>query len=141
MDIVWKLLIEIGFLAFLGMLYYIFQSKKIHQYVIKEREFALYTLAELCQQHLEQNNLDASKIQIVKKLLNILDHYDPSISIYLPYSMYKDIVYAFEDTEELEVMKLSITKAVEMVMDGEITDSLSIAGLLKVKLLLDQGFL
>ncbi len=38
----------------------------------------------------------------------------------------------FEETEKLEIRKVSILEAIEMVMKNEITDSLSIAGLLKV---------
>ena len=38
----------------------------------------------------------------------------------------------FEETEEIEIMKLPLVKAVQKVMDGEITDAISIAGLLKV---------
>lgn len=39
----------------------------------------------------------------------------------------------FEDTEDLQVKKLPFKDAVQMVLDGEITDSLSIAGILWVK--------
>lgn len=41
-----------------------------------------------------------------------------------------------EETEELVVKRILLTEAVEMVMNGEITDSLSIAGLLKAARLL-----
>ena len=41
-----------------------------------------------------------------------------------------------EETEDLVIKKLPLTEAVEMVMAGEITDSLSIAGLLKAEKLL-----
>lgn len=44
-----------------------------------------------------------------------------------------------EDTEELVIKKLPLDDAVQMVMDGIITDSLSIACLLKVALLRSQG--
>lgn len=44
----------------------------------------------------------------------------------------------FEETEKLEIKKLPFTEAVQMVMNGKITDSLSIAGLLKVHLLLKE---
>ena len=37
-----------------------------------------------------------------------------------------------DDTEILSVKKVSLTEAVRMVMDSEITDSLSIAAILKV---------
>lgn len=40
-----------------------------------------------------------------------------------------------EDTEELMVKKLHLDKAIEMIYSGEITDSLTIAGLLRTKLL------
>lgn len=45
----------------------------------------------------------------------------------------------FEDTENLKIKRLPFSEAIEMVMSGDITDSLSISGLLKVKALLDQG--
>jgi 8-oxo-dGTP pyrophosphatase MutT (NUDIX family) len=42
----------------------------------------------------------------------------------------------FEETEDLLIQKLPLEEAVERVLSGEITDSLSIAGLLKLKLIL-----
>ena len=42
----------------------------------------------------------------------------------------------FEETEQLEIRKLSFKEALDMVMTGEITDSLSIAGILKADRLL-----
>ncbi|GAB2609691.1 NUDIX domain-containing protein [Belliella aquatica] len=39
---------------------------------------------------------------------------------------------AFEETEQIEILKLPLMEAVQKVMDGEITDAISIAGLLKV---------
>lgn len=39
---------------------------------------------------------------------------------------------AFEETEQIEILKLPLKVAVQKVMDGEITDAISIAGLLKV---------
>jgi len=44
-----------------------------------------------------------------------------------------------EDTEELVVRTLPFEEAYQMVMTGEITDSMSVAGILKTKLLIDQG--
>jgi 8-oxo-dGTP pyrophosphatase MutT (NUDIX family) len=43
-----------------------------------------------------------------------------------------------EDTEQLIIKKVSLKDAVNMVMSGEITDSLSIAGLLKASILLNK---
>jgi 8-oxo-dGTP pyrophosphatase MutT (NUDIX family) len=37
-----------------------------------------------------------------------------------------------EETEDLEILKLPLAEAVRMVLDGRITDSLSVMGLLKI---------
>jgi 8-oxo-dGTP pyrophosphatase MutT (NUDIX family) len=42
----------------------------------------------------------------------------------------------FEETEELLIQKLPLDEAVERVLSGEITDAISVAGLLKLKLTL-----
>lgn len=44
-----------------------------------------------------------------------------------------------EETEELDVRKLPFEDAYQMVIDGQITDSMSVAGILKTKLLIEQG--
>ena len=44
-----------------------------------------------------------------------------------------------EETEVLQVKKIAFNEVFEMIMKGEITDSLSIAGILKTKILIDQG--
>ncbi|MCH8554641.1 MAG: NUDIX hydrolase [Schleiferiaceae bacterium] len=44
-----------------------------------------------------------------------------------------------EETEQLAIKKLPFAEVFEMVMRGEITDSMSVAAILKVKLLLDSG--
>ena len=44
-----------------------------------------------------------------------------------------------EETEQLEVKNIPFEEAFNMVMNGEITDSLSVAGILKVKLM-REGF-
>ncbi|WP_422362456.1 NUDIX domain-containing protein [Reichenbachiella sp.] len=46
---------------------------------------------------------------------------------------------SFEETEDLKIRKLKLEDAVRLVMNNEVTDSLSIAGLLKTKLLIDEG--
>ncbi len=43
-----------------------------------------------------------------------------------------------EETEDLQVRRLPLGEAVEMAMCGEITDALSVAALLKLRLLLDR---
>lgn len=44
-----------------------------------------------------------------------------------------------EDSEDLQVRKLPFEEAFQMVMRGEITDSLSVAGILKARILIDKG--
>jgi 8-oxo-dGTP pyrophosphatase MutT (NUDIX family) len=44
-----------------------------------------------------------------------------------------------EETEQLSVRKVSLDEAVQMVNDGRITDSISVAALLKAKLMLLNG--
>lgn len=46
-----------------------------------------------------------------------------------------------EETEQLIIRELPFEEAVEQVMTGIITDSMSVAAILKVKLLLDKGLL
>lgn len=41
---------------------------------------------------------------------------------------------ALEDSEDIEVMKLPLTEAIAMAMDGRITDAISVAALLKLSL-------
>ncbi len=38
----------------------------------------------------------------------------------------------FDDTEQIEIKKISFDDVVQMVKDGEITDALSVAGILKL---------
>ena len=40
-----------------------------------------------------------------------------------------------EETEELQVQKIALERAYQMVLDGTITDSLSVAGILRTKIL------
>lgn len=40
-----------------------------------------------------------------------------------------------EDTEQLVLKRLPLVKAIEMAMNGEITDSMSVAALLKIKII------
>lgn len=43
---------------------------------------------------------------------------------------------AFEDTEKLEIIRLPLSEAIDKVLNGEITDAISVAGLLKAARLL-----
>jgi len=45
---------------------------------------------------------------------------------------------AFDETEDLKIMRLPFEEALQKVLSGEITDAISVAGLLRVKLWLEQ---
>lgn len=47
-------------------------------------------------------------------------------------------VPAPEETEDLRIKKVPLEEAVQMVLNGQITDAFSIAALLKVKMLIDR---
>ena len=44
-----------------------------------------------------------------------------------------------EETEDLTLRKVSFQEAYQMVLDGQITDSMSVAGILKTHILIQQG--
>jgi ADP-ribose pyrophosphatase len=44
-----------------------------------------------------------------------------------------------EETEDLTVRKVSFQEAYQMVLDGRITDSMSVAGILKTHILIQEG--
>lgn len=44
-----------------------------------------------------------------------------------------------EDTEELQVKKLPFEEVYQMVIDGRITDSMTVAGVLRLKIMMMQG--
>lgn len=46
-----------------------------------------------------------------------------------------------EETEDLKVKKIHISEAMQMVLNGEITDGISVAAIMKVSYLLDKGLL
>lgn len=46
-----------------------------------------------------------------------------------------------EETEDLQLIKVSFAEAYQMVMDGKITDSMSVAAILKVHIMLSQGLI
>lgn len=46
-----------------------------------------------------------------------------------------------EETEDLKLMKLPFSEAYQMVIDGKITDSMSVAAILKVHIMITKGSL
>jgi len=79
----------------------------------------------------EETGLIASQWQELMKLHTSNSVTDERGIIYLA----KDLSQGeteFEDTEDLLIQKLPLDEAIERVLSGEITDAISVAGLLKL---------
>jgi len=87
---------------------------------------------------IEETGLIASKLTEIQRM-----HLSNSVSdelaiIYLAQDLQLGEA-APEETEDLQLIKVPFTKAFEMVMNGEITDSMSVAAILKVHIMLQKG--
>lgn len=88
----------------------------------------------------EETGLEAGQWMEIQRM-----HLSNSVSnelaiIYLATDL-KEGISAPEETEELQVKKLPFEEAYQMVIDGTITDSMSVAAILKAKILILQGHL
>lgn len=82
----------------------------------------------------EEVGLQAKKWKLIAKLHNSNSVTDEVAFIYVA----KDLSEAYAELDETEVIerrKIPLTEAIQMVLDGQITDSMSVAGLLKLHLL------
>ena len=80
-------------------------------------------------------------------------HWTPLLTLHTSNSVTDEVAHAFiaqelsfgqqdhDDTEQLAIIKLPLSEAVERVMEGEITDALAMASLLKAQRMLDIGAL
>lgn len=84
----------------------------------------------------EETGLSASKWTLIMRI-----HTSNSVTDEEGFVFLAEVLSAgdtsFDDTEQLEIRKLPLSEAVQLVMDGKITDAISIAGILKVAKLLD----
>lgn len=81
----------------------------------------------------------------------VAKHFEEIMQMHLSNSVSDEHAYVFlatdltfeeaepEESEDLKIKKLHINEAFEMVLKGEITDSISVAAIFKVKYLIDQG--
>ncbi len=91
--------------------------------------------------------LEAAKRELLEETGLIAAHWELMLEMDLSNSVSDESCQVFvasglslreaqpEDTEELQVRRLPFEKAVELVLAGEITDSVSVAALLKLKIL------
>jgi ADP-ribose pyrophosphatase len=92
--------------------------------------------------------VEAAKRELKEETGLVAKHYEVLCKIHTSNSVCNEEGYVYlakgitqseaqpEDTEDLKVKKIHISEALEMVMNNEITDSLSVAGILKVSRLL-----
>ncbi len=86
----------------------------------------------------EETGLTAGKWQTLMKLHPSNSVSDESGFIYIA----SDLIMGEtepEETEQLMLKRLPLTEAIELAMINEITDCISVAGLLRLKLALDRG--
>lgn len=96
-----------------------------------------------------ERELDAAKRELKEETGLIAEHWEELLRIHTSNSVSdergvvfiaKDLTQGktqFEETEDLKIKKLPLEEAFQMVMDGEITDSISMAALLKLKVVLE----
>lgn len=85
----------------------------------------------------EEVGLAAKNWELIAKLHNSNSVTDEIAFIYVA----RDLSETFAELDETEVIerrKLPLTEAIQMVLDGQITDSMSVAGLLKLHFLEQQ---
>lgn len=95
--------------------------------------------------------LDAAKRELLEETGITAKQWNPLLEMHLSNSVSdelgiiyiaKELTFSAPQPDEEEVLqlkKVSFDEAFNMVMNGEITDSLSVAGILKTKILLDKG--
>jgi 8-oxo-dGTP pyrophosphatase MutT (NUDIX family) len=100
---------------------------------------------------LDGNPLDSAKRELLEETGLVAKEWTELLRMHLSNSVSDELGILYlakdfeqfeaepEETEQLEVKKIPFEEAYQMVMKGEITDSLSIAGILKVKLI-REGF-
>ena len=95
--------------------------------------------------------LSAAKRELEEEVGLLASHWQPLLNIHTSNSVTDEYGTVFlatglsagqqqlEDSEDIAVHKMPLQQAIDMVMDGTITDSLSVAGLLKLAVLQQRG--
>lgn len=100
---------------------------------------------------MDVDTLDSAKRELMEELGIKAESWQKLLDMHLSNSVSDEVGIIFiaknlsyfnpepEEDEVLSIKKVSFNEAYEMVMKGEITDSLSVAGILKTKILLDAN--
>ena len=96
---------------------------------------------------LDEPPLDAAKRELLEETGLTAEQWQPLMELRTSNSVTDEIAFIFlatglsqgkqhlEDTEDIEVKKVKVTEAIEMAMNGQITDAMSVAALLKLALI------
>ena len=99
---------------------------------------------------IDEDPLAAAQRELLEETGIVADRWEKILDFHLSNSVSDEFGQVFlamglhyrasqpEETEELEVRKLPFEEAYQMVLKGEITDSLAVAGILRTKLLLQE---
>lgn len=99
---------------------------------------------------IEEDSLEAAKRELLEETGIVADRWEKILDFHLSNSVSDEYGHVYlamglhygdaqpEETEELAIRKLPFEEAYQMVVKGEITDSLAVAGILRTKLLLRE---
>jgi len=95
--------------------------------------------------------LESAKRELKEETGLAADHWEKILTMHLSNSCSDEICYVYlarnltegeampEETEKLRVKKLPFEEAYKMVLNGEITDAISVATILRIKIMLNEG--
>lgn len=95
--------------------------------------------------------LDTAKRELKEEVGLTAKNWSPLLKMHLTNCVSDEVAHIYiaqgltegvsepEETEELTIKKIPFLRAYEMVMEGKITDSMSVAAILKAKILIDKG--
>ncbi len=96
---------------------------------------------------LDEPPLEAAKRELLEETGLTASHWQPFMELRTSNSVTDEVAFIFlatglsqgkqqlEDTEDIELIKIKTTEAIEMAINGKITDAMSVAALLKLALL------
>ncbi len=102
---------------------------------------------------LDVNPLESAKRELLEETGLIANSYQELLRLHTSNSVTDELSIVFiatqltqseaqpEETEDLSIKKVHLNTAFEMVMNNEITDSISMAAIMKTKILLDKGLI